>query len=318
MYYGSHKQLKIKKEFKNLIRPLHQQEYLQLEENILKDGCLDPIITWNGYIVDGHNRYEICTKHDIPFNTVEIAFECDEEVIAWICANQLGRRNISNETRRFLIGMQYETEKILQSKKNPNGLNQYSDSDDLAPGDIEKMQGASVSTHKTAERIADENHVSTATVQKYAIYTRALETIGSKEPELVPKILSGRYKISHNNIVEMSHLSAEELSKINQRLNRRKNPYLQYSKSRNAIQNNPQALIKNNSPSVKQMPEFDPDAEVTELTLTMSSWISSINRTKVNANLAIISETAKTKLISSLHGLESTINEMLNLLKEAE
>ena len=68
------KPIKIKKEFKNLIRPLHRQEFLQLEENILRDGCLNPIITWNGFIVDGHNRYEICTKHNVEFNVVEMDF----------------------------------------------------------------------------------------------------------------------------------------------------------------------------------------------------------------------------------------------------
>ena len=53
--------LKIDPEFKDLIRPLRRKEYLQLEENILDEGCRDPIIIWNDYIIDGHNRYSICT-----------------------------------------------------------------------------------------------------------------------------------------------------------------------------------------------------------------------------------------------------------------
>lgn len=54
------KTLYIDDEFKNLISPLSPKEYFQLEENILTDGCINPIITWNDVIVDGHNRYEIC------------------------------------------------------------------------------------------------------------------------------------------------------------------------------------------------------------------------------------------------------------------
>lgn len=54
-------------EFKHLIRPLRQREYTQLEQNILSDGCRDPIVVWNDVIVDGHNRYEICMRYDIPF-----------------------------------------------------------------------------------------------------------------------------------------------------------------------------------------------------------------------------------------------------------
>ena len=76
--------LKINMEFKNLIRPLQKKEFLQLEANILSDGCRDPIVTWKGFIVDGHNRYEICTEHQIPFEILEMDFECKEAAIAWI------------------------------------------------------------------------------------------------------------------------------------------------------------------------------------------------------------------------------------------
>lgn len=116
--------LKIEPKFKNLIRPLQRKEYLQLEQNILSDGCRDPIITWNGVIVDGHNRYEICMRHQIPFAVLEMDFSCEAEAIAWICANQLGRRNISEETRKYLIGKQFEAEKLAGAVKNPNGNNQ--------------------------------------------------------------------------------------------------------------------------------------------------------------------------------------------------
>lgn len=109
--------LKIAPEFKDLIRPLRRKEYLQLEENILDEGCRDPIIIWNDYIIDGHNRYSICTKYSIPFNTISKDFASREEVIVWICKNQLGRRNITEETRKYLIGRQYESEKSSTIKR---------------------------------------------------------------------------------------------------------------------------------------------------------------------------------------------------------
>lgn len=303
-------ELKIKPEFKNLIRPLHRQEYLQLEENILRDGCRDPIITWKGYIVDGHNRYAICTKHNLPFKTLEMEFDSKEDVIAWICANQLGRRNISNETRKFLIGMQYETEKIIQGRANP--LSSYNEGNDLVDESVARLPNIP-SNRKTAKRIGDDNNISAASVQKYAVYTRAIEEIGKKESEIVPKILSGRYKISHENVVKMAEMSSDELKQINKRLNRSKSPYLKYSKSRAALGDGDTEIP---TPSIKQMPAFDPDAEVTELTLTMPSWISSIKRTRANANLDIISDSAKSKLIEALLNLKCTVNELLTILEE--
>lgn len=60
----------IKKKFKSLIRPLSTDEYEQLEQNLLDEGCRDPLVVWGDILLDGHNRHAICTKHDIPFNTV--------------------------------------------------------------------------------------------------------------------------------------------------------------------------------------------------------------------------------------------------------
>lgn len=169
--------LKIEPKFKNLIRPLQRKEYLQLEQNILSDGCRDPIITWNGVIVDGHNRYEICMRHQIPFAVLEMDFSCEAEAIAWICANQLGRRNISEETRKYLIGKQFEAEKLAGAVKNPNGNNQYSTFDEAVVIAPQEQDEETHSRSKTAERIAKDNHISKGTVEKYAIGRELLLTV---------------------------------------------------------------------------------------------------------------------------------------------
>ena len=111
------RQLNIDPEFKNLIRPLRREEYRQLELNLVMEGCREDIIAWNDTIVDGHNRYEICNKMRIPYGVKELDFPSRDAAIAWICANQLGRRNISEETRKYLIGKQYEAEKSPAGKE---------------------------------------------------------------------------------------------------------------------------------------------------------------------------------------------------------
>ena len=108
------RQLRIDPEFKNLIRPLRREEYRQLELNLVREGCREDIVVWNNTIVDGHNRYEICNKLHIPYGVYEREFPNRDAVIAWICSNQLGRRNITEETRKYLIGRQYEAEKKAQ------------------------------------------------------------------------------------------------------------------------------------------------------------------------------------------------------------
>ena len=63
--------LKINEEFTFLIPKLTAEEYEELEASIIQDGCRDRIVTWKGYIIDGHNRYEICNKHNITFEVLE-------------------------------------------------------------------------------------------------------------------------------------------------------------------------------------------------------------------------------------------------------
>lgn len=307
--------LKINMEFKNLIRPLQKQEYLQLEANIISDGCRDAIITWKGYIVDGHNRYEICTTHNIPFAIMEMDFECKEAAIAWICANQLGRRNITPETRKFLIGMQYESEKIVGSIKNRRGNNQYKSD---ARGYLSEEESEQVSRHQTAEKIAREHQISNGSVQKYAMYTRALEEIGKAAPTLVPKILSGRYKISHKNIIDLSKMPPEDIKKVARKIEQSEIPYVQYQTTRQEIHGPAGRFgrVVSNAPSVKDMPAYDPDAEITGLTLTIPSWASSIDRTMQKADLTGVSDKARNKLAEALHDLQDTIANMLTAIKE--
>ena len=116
--------LKIDPEFQSQIPPLTDDEFKQLEENILKAGkLLSPLIVWNNTLVDGHNRYAILQKHpEIYFSTMPLRFANREEALAWICKNQLGRRNLTPEQKKFLIGKQYSVE---HRKPGGNGNNQH-------------------------------------------------------------------------------------------------------------------------------------------------------------------------------------------------
>ncbi len=94
--------MEIDKEFKNLIPPLEREEYQQLKYSLKEEGCRERIILWNGMIVDGHNRYEICLKENILYKTTNKKFKDRNEVILWMIDNQLGRRNISKYDRTRL------------------------------------------------------------------------------------------------------------------------------------------------------------------------------------------------------------------------
>ena len=168
-------QLKIDPEFQSKIPPLQFEEEQQLEQNIIAEGrLLNPIITWNGYILDGHTRYRILKKHGfIKFEVEEIQLANKYEALAWICKNQLGRRNLSPERKKFLLGKEYESTKLAVGGQpgNCNKVNRCDQNDHIN------------SEKRTCERIAVEHGVGSATVRRAEKYGAAYRLgTGRKTP----------------------------------------------------------------------------------------------------------------------------------------
>ncbi len=180
--------LHIDPEFKAQIPPLTQEERKQLEENILAEGALlAPILVWNGTIVDGHNRYEILQSHpEIPCSVRDLELETREEVLAWICKHQLGRRNLTPEQKKFLMGKQYDAEKQSAGFHG----NQHTRPVPSAGAQNEHQQTA----EKTCERIARENHISPSAVRRAALFAAGVDLAEELCPGIRQRVLSGDLK----------------------------------------------------------------------------------------------------------------------------
>ena len=93
----------VTEELKAYIDPLTEDEYAALERSILAEGCRDALVLWGDILVDGHNRHSICTKHGIPFQTVQnTRFKSMEDVHLWMIDQHLGRRSVSDFQRGVL------------------------------------------------------------------------------------------------------------------------------------------------------------------------------------------------------------------------
>ena len=298
------KRLQIDQEFKELIPPLSKEELNLLEENILKFGCIDPICTWNNTIIDGHNRYSICTKHNLKFNIQAFNFELREEAKDWICANQLGRRNISDETRKYLIGKRYEMEKILLN--NPGGKNQYS----KIYKENEEIKEERDRIHRpvTAIKLGKEYNVSTRTVLTYANYSKAIDKLNTEEPDLTQKILNGEIKVPQNQVIRISKLSPKIKNKIQKYLKKETNSTDYLIK--------PKTVANEKKYKIKEMPEYDPNAELVSLSFTIPSWIESLDRVLSLSKYKTATKDVKNKVKKELHNLEFSIGTMLLALEE--
>ena len=207
-------QLKIDPEFQSKIPPLQFEEEQQLEQNIIAEGrLLNPIITWNGYILDGHTRYRILKKHSfIKFEVEEIQLANKYEALAWICKNQLGRRNLSPERKKFLLGKEYESTKLAVGGQpgNCNPVKRCGQNDHI------------VSEKRTCERIASEHGVGEKTVRRAEKYSRGIDAAEEAVPGAQEAILTGRIKATDAQIAALPAIPKEERPAILDELRKEK------------------------------------------------------------------------------------------------
>ena len=198
----------IDSEFQSQIPALTDEEFQQLEENILSEGeVLSPLIVWGNILVDGHNRYKILQQHpEIHYTTRSISCTCEtrEDVLAWICKHQLGRRNLTPEQKKFLIGKQYHSEK---STRGGNHGNQYTP---VANCQIDNLP----SVENTTERIAKENNVSSSFVIRAEQFMKTVELMEKYCPGIQEETLSGKLKLSHREATIIRGTPTEALPTV--------------------------------------------------------------------------------------------------------
>jgi len=196
---GDKMNIQINPTFKSLIPALSAEEYSQLEQNIVKDGCREPLILWGDVLIDGHNRFEICTNNEIEFKTVRKEFSDENAAINWMIDNQLGRRNISPQQRDYLIGKRYKGEKKIDPFKG----NQYTSG--IAHNEPQQ---------NTADIIAKQNNVSRETVKRAEKFADGVDKIAIAYPELKEEILSGSSDFTKKEIIEIAKAPVEKITEI--------------------------------------------------------------------------------------------------------
>jgi N6-adenosine-specific RNA methylase IME4/ParB-like chromosome segregation protein Spo0J len=169
--------MQILQELESLIPPLSNEEFKQLERNILEEGIREPLITWNGILIDGHNRYRIAQEHDINYETLEKEFENINRVKEWMINNQFGRRNLSNY-QRSVLALQLEDvfrEKAKENQGNRNDIKQIS------------AESKPIETRQEIAKVANVSHDTIAKVKK-------IEAVAT--PEVKARLNTGTMSIN--------------------------------------------------------------------------------------------------------------------------
>ena len=192
-------------EFRDKIPPLTEDEFSLLEENILSDGAVfSPLIVWDGTILDGHNRYEIIQKHpELTYAVHKLSFANRYEALSWICKNQLGRRNLTPQQKKYLIGQRYEAEKQADAfHGNQHTLSDESGADKKCPHQN--------SRHVTQSRIAKETNTSASYVREAGTFAKGVDAAEEALPGIKQEILTGTIKPTASAVAAVAKADPEE------------------------------------------------------------------------------------------------------------
>ncbi|MBF6630742.1 MAG: plasmid replication/partition related protein [Comamonas sp.] len=210
----SNEEIVVLPELKAYIDPLTTDEYESLERSILDEGCRDALVLWGNILVDGHNRYGICQKHGLPFNTIQNErFQNMEDIHLWMIDQHLGRRSVSDFQRGVLALRKREiiAERRAAAAAAVNAAKADSASTE-APweGDTDPAVAAALANSpKVPDAALDTREALARAARLSAGQVKMIETIQQKAaPEVVAAVKAG--ELSLNAAAVVATLSMEE------------------------------------------------------------------------------------------------------------
>jgi hypothetical protein len=183
-------------EFRELISPLTTAEQGELEASLKAEGCRNPLVCWGNLLVDGHHRFDICSRLGIPFKTEAIELPDREHAKEWIITNQLARRNISLYQRARLV---MKREEIIAARAKER-QRQHGNTHPGKKKTLHHQVGEVISDESTTDRrlakMADTSHT---TIHR----ARVIEKEASEEVK--KNLMEGRTTISREYKQIQSH-----------------------------------------------------------------------------------------------------------------
>ncbi len=199
----------VNEELKAYIDPLTPDELDALERSIVAEGCRDALVLWNDLLIDGHNRYAICQKHGLPFNTVQATqFKNMDDVHLWMIDQHLGRRSVSDFQRGVLALRKREIIATRRSAAAPAVMAAKADAPQAegeAPweGETDPVVAAALaSVAKVPDEALDTREALARVARLSSSQVKLIETIQQKAaPEVVAAVRSGDISLSTAAVV---------------------------------------------------------------------------------------------------------------------
>jgi len=184
-------QITVDNELKSYIRPLKDEEFEKLKESILIEGIRDPLVVWQGILLDGYHRYKIAQEHGLDYKTVEVELPDRDTAKEWILVNQLGRRNLTEQEASYYRGKLYSARKQQGARTDLTSGNNY-----------QKLS--------RAEELGKQYGVSEKTVRNDEQFSKAVDKVAEEVGEEAKRaILSGKANIPKFKVEKLIEVKQE-------------------------------------------------------------------------------------------------------------
>jgi hypothetical protein len=197
---------KFDEEFRSLIPPLADEELAALEASLVREGCRDPLVVWQGHnlLLDGHHRLPVCLKHRIAWPQLELAFASKDEAREWLLAAAFSKRNITTEGAAYVRGQHYNRQ------KQSHGGDRSS-----------RAKGQSDTLPSTADRLARFYKVDASTIKRDGRFAAAVDAIARVCGDDVKKLMLARgARITRRMVHELRQMDENTLQKVIEELRR--------------------------------------------------------------------------------------------------
>lgn len=273
-------------QFKRLSLPISAEELQELENDLLQNGCHDPIYVWHGFVVDGYKRYEICERNRITYEIQECDFETYEDAVLWLC------RQKRQTTRPGCVAARYLNGKLCNTRQ--------------AKSEVE-VEGHTEKSLISESQLAREEEISPRTLRRCRDFAKNLDLIADKLMSLFDAIMTEQVTITYEEAAALAKKSKFQLQR--------------FCKLKGVVLDTSERITKSQGHliplkiGIKKMPEYDPDAELRGLVLTVPAWVNAIERVHASVEAGRGTVEMKEQLIMTLSAVDYKVNELMEVLK---
>ncbi len=306
------------RDFRSLNIPISPDARKELEKKIRRGEHVDPIISWRGFILTGYEQDDLFLKYhkSSAALTREMSFPRRNDAIAWLCHEQLKRTDLNWAAKAWLISRLYEALRAIARRSIAKEEYQYrlfSPTQTLSTTELPPREDVTI-----LKQLGEKYHYHKETIRRYVRFGRQLDKLEEKTPGIRERILTGNLIVQMTHMPALTRMPAERLAiLITGTQPRQLIPPPEY------IHKNPQRKPRQKTtikvePGIKQMPKYDPDAELNGLRYTVGAWRKAIARTTEQANINRATEAGKEDLKQALTKLILEAQCLCRMLEEKQ